>query len=93
MDYVDVLAGREIEVKVSAGNGYVVEAAMPLAALGLKPADGLTLRGDFGATHGDPDGQRTRLRTYWNNQHTGIVDDAVFELQMEPKNWGEITFK
>jgi len=26
----------------------------------------------------------------WNSQHTGIVDDAVFELKMEPRNWGEI---
>jgi len=43
-------------------------------------------------THGDQAGQRTRLRTYWNNQQTGIVDDAVFELQMEPKRWGEIKF-
>jgi hypothetical protein len=33
------------------------------------------------------------LRTYWNNQHTGIVNDEVFELMMEPKNWGELNFK
>jgi len=25
---------------------------------------------------------RTRLRTHWNNQETGLVDDAVFELKM-----------
>ncbi len=43
-------------------------------------------------THGDPAGQRTRLRTYWANQHTGIVDDAVFELQMEPRLWGTLMF-
>jgi len=44
------------------------------------------------STHGDPSGTRTRLRSYWSNQHTGIVDDAVFELMMEPKNWGTIQF-
>ena len=92
MDFVDSLPQARIAVKLHAGQGYVVEAAVPLASLGLKPADGLTLRGDFGVTHGDPAGQRTRLRTHWNNQHTGIVDDIVFELQMEPKNWGEMTF-
>jgi hypothetical protein len=27
----------------------------------------------------------------WNNQKTGIVNDEVFELKMEPANWGEIT--
>ena len=91
MEFVDVLADAQIKI-TKRGDGYVVEAAIPLAALGLAPSDGLALRGDFGATHGDPAGQRTRLRTYWSNQHTGIVDDAVFELQMEPKNWGEIVF-
>jgi hypothetical protein len=92
MDYVDVLAEAKIEVKVETGKGYAVEAALPLSALGIALADGLTLRGDFGATHGDAAGQRTRLRTHWSNQHSGIVDDAVFELKMEPKNWGELFF-
>lgn len=92
MDYVDIVAGANIMVKPTQGRNYIVEAAIPLAALGFTPADGLTLRGDFGATHGDTGG-RTRLRSYWSNQHTGIVDDAVFELQMEPKNWGELNFK
>jgi len=91
MDSVTVVEGAKIEVKKSA-KGYVVEAAIPLAVLGLKPADGLKLKGDFGVTHGDPSGTRTRLRSYWSNQHTGIVDDAVFELMMEPKNWGTIQF-
>ncbi len=92
MDYVDAIPTAQVKVSLHRG-GYVVEAAIPLAALGLTPADGLALHGDLGVTHGDPAGTRTRLRTYWANQHTGIVDDAVFELQMEPKNWGEMLFK
>lgn len=92
MDFVDVIADAKIVVNKH-GDGYTVEAAVPLVALGISPADGLLLLGDFGVTHGDPAGGRTRLRSYWSNQHTGIVDDAVFELQMEPKNWGEIAFK
>ncbi len=91
MDYVDILADAKITVKPQ-GQSYVVEAAIPLAALGLQITDGLVLRGDFGATHGDT-GNRTRLRSYWSNQKTGIVDDAVFELMLEPKNWGELVFK
>ena len=91
MDYVDVLVNAKISVKPRK-NGYVVEAAIPLADLGFTPSAGLNLTGDFGATHGGAGGTRTRLRTYWNNQHTGLVDDAVFELQMEPKNWGKMTF-
>jgi hypothetical protein len=95
MDFVDTIADAQIKVQINPGKGYIVEAAIPLKSLDLKPVEGanLTLRGDFGVTHGDPAGQRTRLRSYWSNQHTGIVDDAVFELQMEPKNWGELIFK
>jgi hypothetical protein len=63
------------------------------AALGLKLTDGLALRGDFGSTHGDKAGADTALRTHWNNQITGIVNDEVFELKMEPANWGEIKFQ
>jgi outer membrane protein assembly factor BamB len=91
MDSVVVLAEAKVSAKVD-GNRYVVEAAIPLASLGLKLTDGLVLRGDFGATHGDRSGADTALRTHWNNQATGIVNDEVFELKMEPANWGEITF-
>ena len=93
MDYVDVVPEVKTRVTVTPGKGYVVEAAVPLAVLGVTPAKGLILRGDLGVTHGDQAGQRTRLRTYWRTQQTGLVDDAVFELQMEPKNWGELEFK
>lgn len=91
MDYVGVLPEAKITVTRRA-NGYLVEAAIPLAALGLKPTAGLMLQGDVGVTYGDQAGQRTRLRSYWSNQQTGIVDDAVAELMMQPKNWGELKF-
>jgi len=71
MDSVVVLDAAKIEVKVDAqAKRYVVEAAIPLAALGLKITDGLALRGDFGATHGKKAGNDTMLRTHWNNQAT-----------------------
>ena len=72
------------------GDGYTVEAAIPLADLGLSNKPGLKLRGDFGVTFGNQAGDRTRLRSYWSNQSTGIVDDVVFELKLEPKYWSEI---
>ena len=89
MDYVAPEESVRIQTRVE-DRGYVVQAAIPWTVIGVQPRKGLVLRADFGATHGDPGGTRTRLRTYWNNQHTGLVDDAVFELQMEPCNWGEI---
>jgi hypothetical protein len=83
---------NDAKITVTPGpKGYVVEAAIPLAGLGLKP-EAQTLRGDFGATYGNLAG-RTRLRVYWNNQTTGLVDDAVYELMMVPNTWGELMFK
>jgi hypothetical protein len=92
MDFVNVIQNARIQVRKE-NAAYTVVAAIPLEVLGLKPHNGLLLHGDFGATHGDPAGQRTRLRTFWNNQHTGIVDDVVFELKMQPQHWGELHFK
>lgn len=91
MESVTVLANATIKV-TPRDNGYTVEAAIPLAALDFKPTAGTTYRGDLGVMHGDAAGSRTRLRTYWNNQQTGIVDDAVYELMMNPNAWGEIRF-
>lgn len=46
-DSVLTLTDAKIEVKVDAGGKrYLVEAAIPLAALGLKALAGLTLSGD-----------------------------------------------
>jgi outer membrane protein assembly factor BamB len=94
MDYVAVLTKARIVVHLRPDkSGYVVEAAIPWKSLGFVPQSDVQYRGDVGVTHGTATGDRTRLRTYWSNQETGLVDDAVFELQMTPKNWGQIKFK
>ncbi len=93
MESVTTLADAKIEATADKKKRqYVVEAAIPLASLGLKITDDMKIRGDFGVTHGDKATNRTVLRTYWSNQSTGIVSDAVYELQMEPGNWGDLTF-
>lgn len=93
VENVQVLKNTDIKVS-KRDDHYLVEAAIPLTALGLTPeAQPQTLRGDFGVTYGDSAGKRTRLRNHWSNQHTGLVDDAVFELMPEPKNWGILTFE
>jgi hypothetical protein len=91
MDSVTVLEPAALKVR-TLKDRTVVEIAVPLEALGLKPTDGLVVRGDVGATHGDAGGEDAVLRTYWNNQHTGIVSDDVFELKLEPRHWGEFVF-
>jgi len=92
MESVIELTNAQIQV-FPGPNGYVVEAAIPLSDLAFSPTDKFATSGDFGVTFGDSGGERTRLRSYWNNQQTGIVDDAVFELKMEPQNWGQIKFE
>ena len=80
-----------VEVKVDAVNRRtIVEAALPMAALGVTPKGGTTLRADFGVTFGNKAGNDTALRSYWSNQATGLVSDEVFELKMEPANWGTL---
>ena len=94
MESVTVVSDAKITVKVNKhAKTYTVEAAIPLSALGLKARPGLTITGDLGVTHGDKGGKDTALRSYWSNQATGIVNDEVFELKMEPKNWGRLEFK
>ena len=94
MEYVDVVHDAQIAVKIGPDRkGYVVEAAVPFSALGFTPQPEVVYSGDVGTTHGSAAGDRTRLRTYWSNQETGLVDDAVFELQVAPKNWGRFLFK
>ncbi len=94
MESVIVMKDAKVQVKVDAVNKrYVMEATLPLSALGFTPTSGMVIRGDVGVTHGNKDGKRTVLRTHWSNQNTGLVSDEVFELQMFPATWGEIQFK
>lgn len=92
MDSVTVVDGAIIKT-TKRNNGYVVEASIPLASLNLKLVAGQTLRGDFGVTYSDVAGGDTALRAYWSNQATGIVNDEVFELMMEPGKWGDLLIK
>lgn len=88
---LDSVRPVEVNVKVKVNKAsYIVEAVVPWEILGTKPVKGTVLRGDFGVTHGTPSGDDTGLRTYWSNQQTGIVDDEVFELKLQPQNWGEL---
>ena len=93
MDSVTIEDSVKPFVKVTPGKKALVEAAIPVEILGLRPASGLSIRGDIGVTHGDKAGKDTVLRTYWSNQDTGLVSDEVFELRMAPKNWGEVVFE
>jgi len=91
LEYVAVVDAARIRVDKET-RAYTVQAAIPLEVLGLSPTPGLVLRGDLGVTFGDSEGNRTVRRQYWSNRNTGLVDDAVFELQLTPTAWGELVF-
>ncbi|HUU70271.1 MAG TPA: hypothetical protein VM186_12155, partial [Planctomycetota bacterium] len=67
---------------------YSIEAVVPWTVLGVKPAQGMRLRGDFGVLFGNDAGEITTLRSYWSNQNTSIVSDVPSEASLEPRQWG-----
>ena len=91
-DRVEILADAKVAVRVGR-RGYVVEAALPLKALGLAPSKGLTLRGDVGFISSDAAGTVNVARTYWSNQGTNLVSDLPLEAWLVPAAWGEWKFE
>ncbi len=90
VDAVTLLPDAKITVHTR-GNGYTLEAAVPLADLGWQPQPGSTLKADVGVLFGDPDGKATMLRSYWSNQATGLVNDVPGEIMLFPNLWGTLT--
>jgi len=76
-----------------APGGYFVEAQIPWTALGVKPASGLKLRGDFGVLFADKSGTITVSRQYWSNKATGLVNDVPGEADLAPELWGDLTLE
>jgi len=74
-----------------AGKDGNYELSIPLAALGLKPEAGKSLRGDLGILRGD--GLTTTARVYWSNKSTGITSDVPSEAMLAPSLWGRAEFK
>ncbi len=89
VDDVRRLASVKIAVTTDRDR-YRVEAAIPLADLGLV-MDGAPRRLDVGTLFGDPAGTATSLRSYWANQNTGLVSDVPGEIMLFPNLWGTVT--
>ena len=84
MDEVDDVSGL-VELAQRDGN---YEVSIPLAALGLAPTPGVTLRGDVGILRGD--GVRTVQRLYWQNKTTSTASDIPTEATLTPRLWGRM---
>ncbi len=72
----------------SIGDGYVLEASIPLSEIGFKPADGQRIKMDWGILETDASGNAVMQRTYWANKATGIVADVPSEARLTPDLWG-----
>ena len=91
-DEVCMLNGAKAAVKRSDA-GYTVEAAVPLADLGIAPAAGQTLRGDLGVLFSDGSGVQCVRRSYWSNRNTGVTADVPTEARLQPAEWGRFDFE
>ncbi|PTY00980.1 hypothetical protein DB346_15355 [Verrucomicrobia bacterium LW23] len=81
------------DIAVSAstqGNTYTVRAVIPWKVLGITPASGLRLSGDFGFISSDSAGRINVARTYWSNRQTGLVNDLPEEARLTPAQWGTL---
>ncbi len=86
-DRVEDVSAR-VELVAADGN---YEIAVPLAALGLAPAAGLSIKADIGVLRGD--GMQTTQRVYWSNKGTGITSDVPSEAMLTPNLWGRWVFE
>jgi len=92
VDVVRKVPAARIAVEV-ASDRYRVEAAIPLAELGLAAPAGRRLRADFGVIYGDRDGSINMLRSYWANPATMLVNDVPGEIMLHPNRWGTVRFE
>lgn len=88
IDRVEKLADAEIKVTRDV-TGYTLEAAVPLASLGLAPT-AAELRGDIGVILSDAAGVRTNQRSYFHNKKTNVVMDIPDESMFDVGNWGKV---
>ena len=90
--FARVAVVKDAHVAKTGDKDFVVEAAIPLGVLGLRPRNGLRLRGDWGILVSE-DGHLVKTRMYWSNlAATGTADEAM-EARFEPNHWGNIWFE
>ena len=75
--------------------GYVVEAAVPWARLGVTPKVGLALAGDVGIIFGNKGGTRNAIRYLWSDKspEVSINNDIPSEVRIHPNQWGKLILR
>ena len=87
VDAVTLVADAKASIQ-RGGDGYKVELAVPLTALGFKPEAGKEYKADLGAVFSDATGTNRAARVYWSNKATGLVNDVPGEILGNPNLWG-----
>ncbi len=86
MDRVEELGNAKCVVK-TASDGYVLEAAIPLAEVGLDGKSG-KFGLDLSITFSDPSGTVNNARLHWGRGGAAMVYDLPSEARLEPQTWG-----
>ncbi|MBI2191688.1 MAG: hypothetical protein HYU36_06870 [Planctomycetes bacterium] len=81
---------EKAEAARGAGNGYTLEAAIPLDEIGFQPRFGERYRLDWGILTTDDYGNTCTGRLYWSNKATAILADAPSEARLLPHLWGDL---
>ena len=89
IDRIVQLPNARVAFKRGAGS-YTLEAAVPLADLGIDPAVREDLRGDVGVIYADDTGRSRSLRLYHYNHDTQMTADLTTEARLSPGNWGPL---
>jgi len=79
-------------MRSTGGTSYIVEAAIPLPTLGIRPKEGLALKCDAGILATE-EGYKTIERTYWVNRMAVGTTDEPTEARLHPDRWGYIRFQ
>jgi hypothetical protein len=95
-DYDEVVAWNDLPVFFAADKtGYVFEAAIPWARLGITPKTGLALAGDVGIIFGNKGGTRNAIRYLWSDKspEVSINNDIPSEVRVHPNQWGKLILR
>lgn len=87
----DVVAWNDLPMNAKAEkDSYVVEVAVPWAALGVAPKPGLALLGDLGVIYGNEGGNKNAIRYLWSDKspEVSINNDIPSEIRIHPNQWG-----
>jgi len=91
-DRMRVLENARMALRMHGDYFYTVGASIPLSDLGLKPAENMRLKLDWGVIVTDSSGNSVMRRMYWANKATSIIADVPSEARLHPDLWGWALF-